>query len=243
MSKASYIGKEPTYGVFISQAETGDGSTVAFSLDATAATTASLLVSVGGVIQQPGSAFNLNAAGTTLTFSAAPASSVPIWLLFLGQTLTVPTAAAVTSAVVNGEAALGSAPSAADTFLLYDDSAAALKKVTYANLIPTTHGDVSGPGSSTDDALAKFDSTTGKIIQNSTATLTDAGVLTSTTFVGNLTGNASGTAATVTGATQSAITAVGTIASLVATTADINGGTFDGIVGGTTPAANLQAHK
>ena len=102
-------------------------------------------------------------------------------------------------------------------------------------------GDVAGPGSSTDDALARFDSTTGKIIQNSTATLSDAGTLTATAFAGaltgNVTGNASGTAATVTGATQSNITALGTIASLVATTADINGGTFDGIVGGTTPAA------
>jgi len=102
-------------------------------------------------------------------------------------------------------------------------------------------GDVVGPASSTDDALAKFDSTTGKIIQNSTATLSDAGTLTATAFsgplTGNVTGNASGTAATVTGATQSSITALGTIASLVATTADINAGTFDGIVGGTTPAA------
>ena len=69
-------------------------------------------------------------------------------------------------------------------------------------------GDVTGPGSSTDDALAKFDSTTGKIIQNSTATLTDAGTLTATTFVGALTGNASGTAATVTGAAQTAITSL-----------------------------------
>ena len=98
-----------------------------------------------------------------------------------------------------------------------------------------------GPASSTDEALARFDSTTGKILLNSTATLTDAGTLTATAFAGpltgNVTGNASGTAATVTGATQSNITALGTIASLVATTADINGGTFDGIVGGTTPAA------
>jgi len=75
-------------------------------------------------------------------------------------------------------------------------------------------GDVVGPGSSTDDALAKYDSTTGKVIQNSTATLTDAGVLTSTTFVGNLTGNASGSAATVTGAAQTNITSVGTLTSL-----------------------------
>ena len=31
-------------------------------------------------------------------------------------------------------------------------------------------GDVAGPASSTDNALARYDSTTGKIIQNSTAT-------------------------------------------------------------------------
>ena len=37
-------------------------------------------------------------------------------------------------------------------------------------------------------------------------------------------------------AAQTQITSLGTIASLVATTADINAGTFDGIVGGTTPA-------
>lgn len=38
-------------------------------------------------------------------------------------------------------------------------------------------GDVTGPASSTDNALARFDLTTGKIIQNSVATLSDAGVL------------------------------------------------------------------
>ena len=36
-------------------------------------------------------------------------------------------------------------------------------------------GDVVGPASSTDNAIARFDSTTGKLIQNSTATLGDAG--------------------------------------------------------------------
>ena len=87
-------------------------------------------------------------------------------------------------------------------------------------------GDVTGPGSSTDDALAKFDATTGKIIQNSNATLSDAGLLT----VANV-------ASTINTAAQPNITSLGTIASLVATTADINAGTFDGIVGGTTPAA------
>jgi len=61
-------------------------------------------------------------------------------------------------------------------------------------------GDVVGPGSSTDDALAKFDSTTGKIVQNSNAILSDAGVLT----VSNI-------AATIDTASQPNITGVGTI--------------------------------
>lgn len=36
-------------------------------------------------------------------------------------------------------------------------------------------GDVTGPGSSTDNAVARFDSTTGKIIQNSAVTIDDSG--------------------------------------------------------------------
>lgn len=36
-------------------------------------------------------------------------------------------------------------------------------------------GDVNGPASSTDNAITRFDGTTGKLIQNSTATLSDAG--------------------------------------------------------------------
>jgi hypothetical protein len=39
-------------------------------------------------------------------------------------------------------------------------------------------GDVTGPGSATDNALARFDSTTGKIIQNSVGILDDSGNLT-----------------------------------------------------------------
>ena len=127
---ASYIGKEPTYGVFITQTETGDGSTVAFSLDATVATTASLLVSVGGVVQQPASAFNINAAGTTLTFTAAPGSSIPIWILFLGQTLVVPQASSANTTMITGESAITSL-AATDDFLVYDADAAAMKKVQY----------------------------------------------------------------------------------------------------------------
>jgi len=40
---------------------------------------------------------------------------------------------------------------------------------------PTGTGDVTGPGSSTDDAVARFDGTTGKVVQNSPVTIDDSG--------------------------------------------------------------------
>lgn len=45
-------------------------------------------------------------------------------------------------------------------------------------------GDVTGPASSTDNAIARYDSTTGKIIQNSSATVDDDGVIRSATDSG-----------------------------------------------------------
>jgi len=46
-------------------------------------------------------------------------------------------------------------------------------------------GDVVGPASATDNALARWDLATGKLLQNSSATLSDAGLLTATSFAGN----------------------------------------------------------
>jgi len=221
----SYIGKNPQYGFFEKQRiTTANGSLTEFNLSFTCADSNQLLVSVGGVIQEGGISYTV-LAGTPqqISFTEAPANGIEIFIVWLGKELTGPR---FSSGMLTDQVALGAQPVAADTFLVYDADASSLKKVTYSNLIPTTHGDVSGPGSSTDDALAKFDATTGKIIQNSNAILTDAGLLT-----------VSNVAATINTAAQPNITSLGTIASLVATTADINGGTFEGIVGGTTPAA------
>ena len=43
--------------------------------------------------------------------------------------------------------------------------------------LATATGDVTGPSSSTDNAIARFDSTTGKVIQNSTITVSDTGTV------------------------------------------------------------------
>jgi len=53
-------------------------------------------------------------------------------------------------------------------------------------------GDVTGPASSTDNAIARFDGTTGKIIQNSAATIADtSGNITAGTYNGNTIGSGS----------------------------------------------------
>lgn len=80
----------------------------------------------------------------------------------------------------------------------------------------TVTGTINGPSGSWDDGgmdLASGDS----------YAINATDVLTETTLGGAV--------------VNSSLTSLGTITSLVATTADINGGTFDGIVGGTTPAA------
>lgn len=60
-------------------------------------------------------------------------------------------------------------------------------------------GDVAGPASSTDNAIARFDGTTGKIIQNSAATIADtSGNITAGTYNGNTIG-AGSTSGTNTG--------------------------------------------
>lgn len=46
------------------------------------------------------------------------------------------------------------------------------------DLLVSPTADVEGPASSTDEALVRFNGSTGKLIQNSNATLTDAGLLT-----------------------------------------------------------------
>jgi hypothetical protein len=54
------------------------------------------------------------------------------------------------------------------------------------NSSPSLGGDVVGPASATDNAIARFDTTTGKLIQNSTVTVSDAGVVDGVTHMNNV---------------------------------------------------------
>jgi hypothetical protein len=65
----SYIGNEPTTVAFLTDTFSGNGSTVAFTMQVAPATTSSILVAITGVTQDPST---YSVVGTTLTFSAAP---------------------------------------------------------------------------------------------------------------------------------------------------------------------------
>ena len=67
----SYIGNQPTSVAFVTDQFSGNGSTVAFTTSVAPANTASVLVSVSGVLQDP---TTYSVSGLTLTFSAAPPS-------------------------------------------------------------------------------------------------------------------------------------------------------------------------
>lgn len=67
----SYIGNLPTSVAFLTDSFSGNGSTTAFTMSAAPANTASILVAVSGVLQDPST---YSVSGLTLTFSAAPPS-------------------------------------------------------------------------------------------------------------------------------------------------------------------------
>ena len=123
------------------------------------------------------------------------------------------TASAAPSAgnLANGELAMN----ITDGKLYYKDNGGVVRVLATA---AGSAGDVVGPGSSTDNALVRFDGTTGKLVQSSVGVLSDAGVLT------GLTGLTSSGSITFSGLTSGRVTYAGT-GGLLQDSANL---TFDG---------------
>ena len=83
----AYIGTSPVNGFFAKQDITTDGSTTTFALDFTVSSTTSIIVSVGGVIQEPDVAYTLSGGNTSIVFSTAPASTLDTYIQYLGQAI------------------------------------------------------------------------------------------------------------------------------------------------------------
>ena len=84
----AYIGRAPSIGTFTKQDLTGDGSTTTFTLTNTVGSESAILVSVGGVIQEPKVAYTLGTGGTQIVFTTAPSSTDNVYIHFLGNSVT-----------------------------------------------------------------------------------------------------------------------------------------------------------
>ena len=147
---------------------TGLGTGVATALAINTGSVGSVLVN-GGPLGTPASGDFTSGSFTWPTFNQ-------------NTTGNAATATSATTATNLAGGALGSVPyqsgAGATTFVGIGSTGQVL---TVAGGVPTwatpTTGDVSGPASSTDNAITRFDGTTGKVVQNSTITLSDAGAL------------------------------------------------------------------
>jgi hypothetical protein len=174
----AYIGQKPGSNfrdVSIKDSFTGDGSTVAFDLakSFSQADVNGIEVFVDNVRQEPTVAYTVGQDGSgnfkRVTFTAAPAASASIYVLNPGVTSGVLAVsdASVTSAKLNadaitGQTELAEAANNADTVLIHDTSASALKKIQVSNLTAQAG-----------DGLAKSSSTLSVDIANTT--LLDSG--------------------------------------------------------------------
>ena len=128
----AYIGREPEFGAFERQTITADGSTTTFTLNYTVGSSSSILVSVAGVVQDPTGAYAISGGGTSIVFSAAPASGDTVFIIFLG--IGLDSAALLSSSTITSQTDLGGAPATGDSILIHDTSASGLKEATIANL-------------------------------------------------------------------------------------------------------------
>ena len=94
----AYIGRQNVVGRFIKLADIDsgfNGSTTAFSLQDSGGTAVvpgneeNLMISISGVVQEPGVAYTVS--GSTITFTGAPASSDTFFGVMLGDVQTVGT--------------------------------------------------------------------------------------------------------------------------------------------------------
>jgi len=211
----SYIGKSPQYGYFSKQSLTAPISATV-TLNHTAADTRQLIVVLGGVVQEPETAYTLNLAGTQLTFTATPNTALNGWILWLGKQTTGPR---IQADSITAQTALGAQPATDDKFILYDQNVGDLKKVDFSYM-QAAMGDITAvtagsglTGGGTSGAVSLAVDTTSPI--TTASSLASIGTITTGTWQG---------------------TAVAD--TYVANDLTISGGTVDNsVIGGTTPAA------
>ncbi len=141
----AYIGKEPADS-FISFAKQDftTSATTSYTLDNAVTNENELALFINFVRQEPTTAYT--ASGTTLKLTSATASTDDMYCLYLGQakqTVNAPDGSVgnsqVASTIITGQTAETSAADA-DTIIIHDDSASALRKMTRSNFLSGVGG-------------------------------------------------------------------------------------------------------
>jgi len=158
----AYIGRQPSYGAFEKQSITADGSTTSFTLDYVIGSSSSVLVSVAGVVQEPESGYTLSGGGTSIAFTAAPASGDTVFVIFLGLARDV--GQFLNTGIITAQTELAEQRNDGDFLLIYDTSATSLKKILASNVAPTlTHVSRTATG---DGSTKTFTVTSGCAVAN-----------------------------------------------------------------------------
>jgi len=156
----AYIGREPSFGAFEKQTLTADSSTTTFTLNYTAGSSSAILVSVAGVVQEPQVGYNLSNGGSQIVFSAAPTTGDTVYVVFLGLARDV--ADFLSTGVITSQTLLDERAASGDQFLIYDTSAAQLKKINASNVVAAS---VSRTGTG-DGSTTTFTVTSGVTVTN-----------------------------------------------------------------------------
>jgi len=141
----AYIGNQPVVGNFVKLDAIVTSATATYNLTNGGVayfpqTANNCIVSLNGVIQSPTSAYTIS--GSTIIFDSALTSADSIdFILVLGDVLAIgtPSDATVSFAKVTSNLITGATAEAtidgADSILIYDDSATALRKMTRTNFV------------------------------------------------------------------------------------------------------------